>query len=638
MASSGNFTTSKYNSTIGLKLSWTSTKDVVNNRTLVKWTLTSVGGSTGQWWMAGPVTATINGSKVVNTTSRFKLYGGGKYKKTGSIYVTHNADGTKSVSMSVKAAIYSSSVNCTGSKTYALDKIDRYAYITGGVTTFSNEDYPTVTYANPLGSEIVTNLKLRILWNNDTEYTDWVSVGDTTESYTFTSETLTDANKQSMMSLSPTGDDIPLKFDLASTMDGVEYHSYYNGTMVMGALEPTISGLSYYNQISDITNIMGNNTDLLISSNVLFEYSLAKFTLHFDSIVASAGAKIKSIAYVYGDYFDRGMSNPIYNRWNYFIRTFSENEQQHELTNYEVTDLSYAYFNKIINGWIDTPETGVNYPALGIIIEDTRGKVLKTYLPVSLFMYTYPSAQISLNRRSNFYSETYVTASCTYSELKNSLNQPRNQLTIKCLYKKTSDQTYSNIIDLSNGVQSTIQLSNEYSWDVIIAIKDSVTSILHAHYPNKEDTPEWVQYHYVVSAGTPIFFIDKLKKAISVNCLPSHENDLEIDGAAVLRRYENNEKCVGFWTDGSRIYERTESESVSIPSDTWTDLETLPSGVKIRPISIIAWHSSNAGHICYNHLMAQFIISSGKLQVLNPRGSAIDISGYCIQYTYVTSS
>lgn len=125
MALSGNFSTNKYNNHIRLKLSWTGTQNVANNSTTIKWTLTSVGGSTGSWWMAAPITVVIAGKTVLSVTSRFKLYGGGAYKKTGSLTVTHNADGTKSVAMSVKAAIYTSSVNCTGSKTFTLDKIAR---------------------------------------------------------------------------------------------------------------------------------------------------------------------------------------------------------------------------------------------------------------------------------------------------------------------------------------------------------------------------------------------------------------------------------------------------------------------------------------------------------------------------------
>lgn len=125
MALSGSVTTSKYNSKIGLKLSWTGTQSVANNTTTIKWTLVSNGGSSGDWWMAAPITVTIAGKTVLSVTTRFKLYGGGKYKKTGSLTVTHNADGTKSVSMSVKAAIYSASVNCTGSGSFTLNKIDR---------------------------------------------------------------------------------------------------------------------------------------------------------------------------------------------------------------------------------------------------------------------------------------------------------------------------------------------------------------------------------------------------------------------------------------------------------------------------------------------------------------------------------
>ena len=44
---------------------------------------------------------------------------------TGTITINHNNDGSKSSTASMQAAIYSSNVNCTGSESFALDKIAR---------------------------------------------------------------------------------------------------------------------------------------------------------------------------------------------------------------------------------------------------------------------------------------------------------------------------------------------------------------------------------------------------------------------------------------------------------------------------------------------------------------------------------
>ena len=158
MALSGNFNTNKYSTsssgTIGLNLSWTGTQSIENNTTTIKWTLKSNGTmSSGYSVQGGPITVSIGGTTVLNLTGRFKVNGGGGFKKTGTITINHNEDGTKSVYMSVRAALYSASVNCTGSYTYTLDTIQRFAYVTS-VDNFTDESNPVMNYANPLGDAL----------------------------------------------------------------------------------------------------------------------------------------------------------------------------------------------------------------------------------------------------------------------------------------------------------------------------------------------------------------------------------------------------------------------------------------------------------------------------------------------------
>lgn len=191
MALSGSITTTKYNSTIGLKLTWTGTQNVANNSTTIKWTLTSNGGSSGSWWMAAPITVTINGTKVLNVTTRFKLYGGGAYKKTGSITVTHNADGSKSVGMSVNAAIYTSSVNCKGSDTFTLNKIARNPSAPTAFTISAGYgNYvglgDTINLSWSGASGVITGYELQYSRGNS-GWKDWKTVTSTSTTDSFTS-------------------------------------------------------------------------------------------------------------------------------------------------------------------------------------------------------------------------------------------------------------------------------------------------------------------------------------------------------------------------------------------------------------------------------------------------------------------
>lgn len=193
MALSGTLTTNKYNGDIGLKLTWTATQSVANNTSTIKWTLKSNGGGTGSWWMAGPITCTINGTKVVNVSDRFKLYGGGAYKKSGSITVAHNADGSKSVGMSIKAAIYTAAVNCTASDTFTLDKIARNPSaptnftISAGFGSYVGLG-DTINLSWSGASGVITGYELQYSYGN-TGWLDWKTQTETSTSVSFAGRT-----------------------------------------------------------------------------------------------------------------------------------------------------------------------------------------------------------------------------------------------------------------------------------------------------------------------------------------------------------------------------------------------------------------------------------------------------------------
>lgn len=192
----GSVSTNKYDSTIGLTLSWTATQSVANNTSTLSWTLKSTGGGTSSWWNTGPVTVKINGTTVLTITSRFKLYGGGAWSKTGSITIAHNSDGTKTFAASISAAIYSSAVNCTGSASFTLDKINRTP---GAPTTCSitagNGSYvglgDTVTINWSGASGTITGYDIEYSrgnsgWKTYKSVTSTATSGSTTDSFTST--------------------------------------------------------------------------------------------------------------------------------------------------------------------------------------------------------------------------------------------------------------------------------------------------------------------------------------------------------------------------------------------------------------------------------------------------------------------
>lgn len=123
MASSGYFNTNAYEGRY-LQFSWTASQSIVANKTTISWVLKGAGTGNVEWYKAGNFSVTIDGTEVYSSASRITLYNG-TVVASGSVTLAHNAEGTRSFTASVKGAIFTNAVNCTGSGTFTLDRIVR---------------------------------------------------------------------------------------------------------------------------------------------------------------------------------------------------------------------------------------------------------------------------------------------------------------------------------------------------------------------------------------------------------------------------------------------------------------------------------------------------------------------------------
>lgn len=103
-------------------LSWTATQSIANNTSTISWTLSTAGGQSS-WMTERTVYVDIDGERVFSKTAAVDRYRG--TIATGTKTISHNSDGTRSFSVSLAAAIYYSSIECTGSQTFTLDTIAR---------------------------------------------------------------------------------------------------------------------------------------------------------------------------------------------------------------------------------------------------------------------------------------------------------------------------------------------------------------------------------------------------------------------------------------------------------------------------------------------------------------------------------
>lgn len=209
--------------------------------------------------------------------------------------VYHNADGTKSITISARsngtASSYgyssstSSANDATLSATVSLDNLTRKATLTTA-PNFNDGQNPTITYSNPAG-EAVTSLQAGIY--DSTGYTAYVSYRDiskTGTSYTFP---LTTAEKATLMAACQGSNSVTVKFYIKTVIGGQ--------TLLSDPLARTFT-INDAKPIVTASVVDTNATTVALTGNsgkLIRYFSNAKATM---SAVAQKGAAIDESLYI----------------------------------------------------------------------------------------------------------------------------------------------------------------------------------------------------------------------------------------------------------------------------------------------------------------------------------------------------
>ncbi|MBP5598641.1 MAG: hypothetical protein J6Y02_24970 [Pseudobutyrivibrio sp.] len=428
MALSGNFNTTKYTTSssgsIGLNLSWTGTQSVSDNTTTIKWTLKSNGTmSSGYSVQGGPITVTIGGVTVLNQTGRFKVNGGGAYKKTGTLVVHHNEDGTKSVAMSVRAALYSASVNCTGSYTYKLDTINRYAYITS-VPNFDDESDPVMNYANPLG-DALSSTQACISLDGTNPSIAYRDIDINGSSYTFN---LTSSERDILRAACPNSSTLTVYFIIKSVMEGDTYYSKKTAVMSIVNGSPEITNAEYYDTNSETIAVTHDVTKIIQALSVV-EFKFGSLTALKHATLVSASITINGIPHTI---------------------SLSGTTQTNVTKSIGELNLSSSL------------------PAV-LDVVDSRGLHTTQELTVHICAWSIPTGVVNLERINNFYTETNLRVRASYSSI-----DGQNDVVITYQSKKVTDADYSSEITIQDNTTTVVSLDNRYEWNVKVKITDLV--------------------------------------------------------------------------------------------------------------------------------------------------------------------
>lgn len=180
---------------------------------------------------------------------------------------------------------------------------------------------------------------------------------------------------------------------------------------------------------------------------------------------------------------------------------------------------------------------------------DSRGNIATKQITVIVDNWILPTGLITLNRKNNFYSETYLTVDGTYSSLNG-----KNTMTIQYQYKEVSATEYSKLKTISDNTKETIDLDNNYQWNIKVVITDKIGT---------------TTYNLFLDRGMPIAFFDRLLSSVGINCFPTLKQSLEVFGSFLL----NNKSIVDLIYPIGSIYMSVDSTNPEINfGGTWVQI------------------------------------------------------------------
>lgn len=192
-----------------------------------------------------------------------------------------------------------------------------------------------------------------------------------------------------------------------------------------------------------------------------------------------------------------------------------------------------------------------------VTLTDSRGFTATQTLALEVLNWELPTAIIDLQRENNYYSNTNINVDANYSSL-----DSHNAITLKTRYKKVTDSSYGSYVTLQDNVTSTLNLDNNYQWDVQVLVQDLLGQ---------------TTYNLTLDRGIPIVYFDRLKRSVGVNCFPQLDTSIELNGHPIggvitgsIQMYAGSTAPSGWLIcDGSAVSRTTYADLFSVIGTTY---------------------------------------------------------------------
>lgn len=426
MALSGKVETSAWTADSGstwkVVLNWTATQSIANNTSTISWNIKVSTGS-GGYVVVSEIRAKIAGEEVYyrNHNNHTNGYNGTQIA-SGTKTITHNTDGTKSVSMSIEAGIYQWAINKSGSNTFTLDTIPRAS----SITSASNKTLGNACSIKwtPNASTFKYKVKFSLgSWNYTTP--SFISPASTSE-YTYDDYTLPlDVAKQLPNATTGTMTAYLYTYNSSGTQIGSTASKTFTVT-VPSSIKPSISSVSA----------------TLVNSNTV---------INGWGVAVAGYTKVKVSASASGSYSSTISS---------FDITGGYATTQ--------TGTSLAYTGGVISSSGSKTFT--------VVAKDSRGRSSDSKSATAITFYAYSKPTVSsftVARSSSNAKKVVVKANWTFSSVNS-----KNAATATLYYKKSSNTSWTTYGTIAKNTNVT--LTNDFeetsSYNFKVVVTDSLSN------------------------------------------------------------------------------------------------------------------------------------------------------------------
>lgn len=427
------------------------------------------------WFSSATLSCTCNG--VTKNKSVSHSVGGSVSTTFTFDNISHNADGTKSVSWSWRCPTGTSTLGTiSDSGTKALTKIPRQANLTSA-PNFNDEQNPTINYSNPAGNS-AGSLMACISLTGAADDIPYRNIPKTGSSYTFN---LTEEERNTLRNASKTSSTLPVKFFVRTNIGGTNYYSILNRTMTIVNGNPIFTNFEYEDVNASTTAITDDNS---------------KIVLGYSTLRVSIDNTNKAEAKKYAD-----------------------------MKYYLINNVQYLYeenFSIDIANW--------NLQTVTVTAVDSRG--LSTSVSKNLTVASYTPLQkggATIARDGNISEETKLTYNGVMT--KTLPNGNSNTITATYQYKKTTEQNYTTG---TTNITPTIDNEGNFGFDNYVVGDIVGTGFdIDESYDIKvivSDVLSEIQYTYTLNSGIPAIAIKGNKIALHGAYDENDDADVQLNG------------------------------------------------------------------------------------------------------------